>query len=227
MTAKLCIITANLGSYDPPPDWAEQAAPEPWEIRRHYFTDANFPPRALAMTSRLQPGLLKMLGWEFLPGWDAYLWVDASRSVTDTGYAAWMIEQLGHADMAVYRHPQRKSAAEEADYMLDRMRRPHMRRSRYLISRYAGEWIEEQLAVIPADPGYADDRLYASTALIYRPTGPVRAAMREWWYHKTRYCLHDQLALPYVLWRHGVVHNVIGESVYDQVRWEYSRPRGV
>ena len=80
---------------------------------------------------------------------------------------------------------------------------------------------------IQADPIYADDRLYASTALIYRPTGPVRSAMREWWHHKTRYCLHDQLALPYVLWRHEVVHNVIEESVYDQVRWEYSRPRGV
>ena len=227
MRARLCIISANLGSYDPPPVWAEQEAPEAWEIERHHYTDANFPPRTKAMTSRLQPGLLKMLGWEFLPGRDAYLWVDSSRSVTDSGYAAWMLAQLGCAHMAVYRHPLRSSAAAEAAYMLERMRAPHLRRSRYLLSRYEGEWIEEQLAAVKADAGYADDHLYATTALIYRPTGPVRAAMREWWWHKTRYCLHDQLVLPYLLWRHGVEHNVIEESVYDQARWAYSRPRGV
>ena len=224
---RVAIITANLGDYDPPPAMADQRVPAGWRLSRHYFNDGTFPPRPKAMTSRLQPGLLKMLGWQFVPDRDAYIWVDASRTVHDPYYCAWMLGQLGDADIALYRHPQRKSIVEEAEYMLARMRRPKMRRSRYLISRYEGEWIEEQLAAIQADAAYPDDVLYASTAFAYRPTPAVCAALKEWWYYKTRYCLHDQLALPYVVWKFGCRVNVIEESVYAETRWSYNRPRGV
>lgn len=225
---KCCaVITANLGSFDPAYSWAPQQPPAGWRLERHYYSDANFTPRAKAMTSRLQPGLLKMLGWQFVPDRDVYIWVDASRTVTDPYYCEWMVANLGDADLALYRHPMRKTIAEEAEYMLARMRRPDLRRSRYLISRYEGEWIEEQLAAIQADAAYRDDVLYASTALAYRPTPAVRAAFKEWWYHKTRYCLHDQLALPYVVWQFGCRVNVIEESVYAETRWSYTRPRGV
>ncbi len=225
---KTCaVITANLGDYDPPPQWADQVPPDGWRIERHYFNDATFPPRPKAMTSRLQPGLLKMLGWQFVPGRDAYIWVDASRTVTDPNYCAWMLGKLDGADLALYRHPQRKSIAEEAEYMLARMRKPKMRRSRYLVSRYEGEWIEEQLGFIQRDQNYIDNKLYASTAFAYRTTPDVCMALVAWWYHKTRYCLHDQLALPYVVHRAGLLVNVIEESVYAEDRWVYSRPRGV
>jgi len=224
---KAVIITANLGSFDPEYSWAPQFPPAGWEIERRHFNDANFPPRYKAMTSRMQPGILKMFGWQVLPGYDAYIWVDTSRTVTDRYYASWMLAYLDGADMALYRHPLRNTIEAEARYMLARMKDPTQRRSRYLISRYDGEWIEEQLAAIKADDAFEDKILYASTALAYRPTRSVRAAMTEWWHHKTRYLLHDQLALPYVVWRHGCKVNLIEESVYAETRWTYTRPRGV
>jgi hypothetical protein len=217
------IITANLGGFDPEHAWAEQVPPPGWTVERRHFNDANFPPRPKAMTSRLQPGILKMFGWQVLPGYDAYIWVDTSRTVTDPNYAAWMIANLGDADFALYRHPLRHSVAQEARYMLDKMAAG----SPYLLSRYEGEWIAEQLSEILSYPGFRDRVLYASTALAYRPTGHARRALTEWWYHKTRYLLHDQLALPFVVWKHLCAVNPIEESVYAQTRWSYTRPRGV
>jgi hypothetical protein len=221
------VITANLGGFDPELEWAPQIPPPGWTLERRQFNDANFPPRAKAMTSRLQPGILKMFGWQVLPGFDAYIWVDTSRTVTDPGFCAWMIESLGDADLALFRHPLRKTVAQEARYMLDKMADPRRRSSRYLLSRYEGEWIEKQLAAIQADTAYKDEILYASTALIYRPTARVQHAFTEWWHHKTRYLLHDQLALPYVVWKHGCRVNVIEEDIYTTTRWAYTRPRGI
>jgi hypothetical protein len=60
----------------------------------HRFTDANFPPRPLAMTSRLQAGIPKMFGWQLRPGHDVYIWIDASRGLLRDDSVAWFLEQL-------------------------------------------------------------------------------------------------------------------------------------
>jgi hypothetical protein len=215
---KVALISANLGAFDPQFEWVEQVVPGV-ELTVHRFTDASLPPRPKAMTSRMLPGIAKMFGWQLLRGFDAYIWVDASRTITHPGFAAWMLRQLGWAEMALFRHPLRATIAEEYRFVKDKMAAG----SRYLRSRYEGEWLDEQMDVINADLAFRDDALYASTAFAYYATAPVRAALTEWWHHKTRYLLHDQLALPYVIWRHGVRINVIDEDVYNLQYWEYTR----
>jgi hypothetical protein len=216
---RLCIISANLGGYDPPSEWAKQAAPEGWEVEINRLTDFDFPPRPLAMTSRLQAGIPKMFGWQMFPGADAYLWVDASRRLVRTDFAAWMLAQLGEAELAIFRHPQRASVAAEYEFVRGKMAAGN----RYLNRRYAGEWLEEQMAAIRADRSFCDRALYASTSFIYRATPSVCAACRDWWHHKSRYLLHDQLALPYVLWRNEVKVVAIDADIYDLPYWEYVR----
>lgn len=216
---RVAMISANLGAYDPPTAWPEQQVP-PWiTVHTYRLTDANFPPRPLAMTSRLQCGIPKWYGWQLFPNFDRYLWIDASCA--PTAYAvSWFLERLGPADLAVFMHPDRRTIRDEYAFMAQRMASTG---ERYLTSRYKGEWLREQYEHIAADRSYLDDRLYASTAFIYRPTECVKRAFQAMWAAKARWCLHDQLYFPYALAQAGCLVRVIAESYLDCPALVYTR----
>lgn len=217
---RLLILSANLGGYDPPSAWADQTPPAGWEIVLERLDDRSFPPRPKAMSSALQAGIPKMFGWQLRPGFDAYLWVDASRRLVRPDFAAWMLSHLDDgAELAIFRHPLRGTVREEFQYVRDKLAGGNA----YLTKRYAGEWLDEQMAAIASDHGFPDVVLYASTSFVYRPTALVSAALAEWWLHKARYLLHDQLALPYVLWRWGVEVQPIEADIYSLPYWKYVR----
>lgn len=223
---RVAVISANLGGYDAPNTWPALIAPYGMTVDVHRFTDENFPPRPLAMTSRLQCGMLKMLGPQFVPGYDVYLWIDASCAPTPNAIT-WFLDRLGNQELVVFKHPERNSIREEYQFIKARMTRPG---EQYLNSRYRAEWIDEQFAEVMADTRpeacrgtgripssiigrpFVDNQLFASTALMYRPTHLMSVMGQMWWYHKTRFLLHDQLSLPYVIWRSGVRFNVIPDS---------------
>ena len=174
------------------------------------------------MTSRLQVGLLKMFApWQFVPGADVYLWIDASCAPTAIA-ASWFLDRLGSAELAVFRHPDRRTICEEVAFMQTRMARPG---ETYLTSRYRGEWLEALAAEIAADPSYVDDRLFASTAFIYRPTPRVQLMMSHWWLTKSRFLLHDQVSWPYVIAKAGCAVSVIEENYLRCEALEYTRNR--
>ena len=216
------ILSANLGSFDPEIPWAKQRKWDngmPFAVCR--LNDACFPPRSKAMTSRMQPGLIKMFGWQFFPGFDFYIWVDGSKTITSPDFGAFMMDALGKADMAIFKHPQRGTIKEEYEFVKEKMAAGNQ----YLLSRYDGEWLDEQYRAIASDRLFKDECLYASTGFVYRPNARIKQAFKEWWYHKTRYLLHDQLALPYALARAKVKVNVIDASIYKFPLWEHTRPR--
>lgn len=217
---KVAVISANLGAYDRHTEWPTLEAPPGGEVSVHRFTDANCPPRQLAMTSRLQVGLLKWFGPEFVPGHDVYLWIDASCTPTPIA-VRWFIEQLGSARAAFFRHPDRDTVRQEYAFISARMARPG---ERYLTSRYTGEWFDEQFAAIDAR-GHADAALFASTAFIYRPTPLVLGLLKETWFGKTRYHLHDQLWLAYAVASSGVPVRTIDANYLDCPALTFTRKR--
>jgi hypothetical protein len=230
---KICVLSGNLGDYDDPVPDVAQVMPDDTQVDIFQLTDRDLPPRPLAMTSRLMAGLPKMFGPNIKPGYDAYIWHDASVSIQSPGTAAWMLDYLWGepdsltrsrslkyggrerpgfvrhrpADIAIFKHPDRKTVREEWQFVKAKLEAGN----RYLVSRYADEWLDQQADAIFTDPEFVDDALYASTAFIYWNTERVRAALKEWWYHKSRYLTHDQLALPYVLQKAGLRVNVIDE----------------
>lgn len=207
---KVAVISANLGGYDPHVEWTPQVVPAGVTVEVHRLTDATFPRRVKAMTPALQAGIPKMCGYELYPGADVYLWVDASRGLLRPDTVAWFLDGLGRSELLLFLHPERHTIREEYAFVKAKL----AARSRYLTKRYEGEWLDEQFAAVNV-PWYTDDRLYASTAFMYRPTVVVRRMLREWFYHKARYLLHDQLALPYLVRDHGVHVAERPESVYD------------
>jgi len=182
----ICVISANLGDFDDPQEHTEQSVACDYRL----VTDETFIPRAKSMTPRLQARIPKCFGWQMYPGYEYYLWVDSSCRLADPEAVQWFLNHLGQNDIAVFKHPDRNTVQEEADYLKYRL---HIG-CPYISPRYLGEDIDGQLQAV--DP---NDELYASTAFIYRNTPEVRKALKEWWYHISRFHSIDQLALPWVI----------------------------
>jgi len=218
---KVCVLSANLGAYDQPADWPVLAAPAGGTVDVHRFTDETFPPRPLAMTSRLQCGIPKWWGYEMRPGYHVYMWCDASCVPTPM-FVTWFLERLGRDEIAVFRHPDRRTIREEYEFMAERMARPG---ERYLTSRYKGELLREQYDHIRGDDSYVDGWLVATTAFAYRPTARVQEAFRAIWGAKARFLLHDQLMFPYALTKAGCRVQVIGENYLQCPALNYTRNR--
>ncbi len=207
---KLAIISANLGNFEPETEWVAQTIPGV-EITVRRFDDKSFPPR-ITMSPRLQARIPKMFGWEMVKDFDCYLWVDSSRGLLREDAARWFYNQAGGVDLVLFKHPHRRTVRAEAEFIRERLDEKKHRRD-YIRQRYKGELIDEQLAAI--DENYVDDCLYASTAFFYWNTPRVREMLRDWWFHTSRYHAVDQLALPYLVWKHKCFVKVLNEDVYN------------
>lgn len=196
---KIAVITANLGNFETPVEYVEQSMPYTF----FNFTDNNFPPRTCSMTPRLQARIVKMFGWQMVPNYDYYIWVDSSSALLHKDCVKWYIYNC--ADIAVFLHPQRNTIRQEADYIQHRL----SRRCEYLTPRYKNELITEQMEVIEGDKEYIDDCLFCSTAFVYKNTKAVQDLLKEWWYHTSRFHSVDQLSLPYVIKKSGCKYNIL------------------
>ena len=155
------------------------------------------------------------------PGYDLYAWCDAS-CVPTPAFVTWFLERLGQNEIAVFRHPDRRTIHEEYEFMAARMARPG---ERYLTSRYKDELLREQYEHICSDDSCHDNRLFASTAFMYRPTVRVMAAFQATFSAKARWLLHDQLYFPYALAKAGCRVHVIEESYLRCEALTYVRNR--
>ena len=97
----------------------------------------------------------------------------------------------------------------------------------YLTTRYRWEWLDALYQHIAADPTFEDTALYASTAFMYRPTDRVKALLKEVWFSKTRWHLHDQLYLAYAVANSGCHLRVIEQSYLKCQALTYIRNRKV
>ena len=206
----IAILTANLGQFDTPVDPVTQDLPPGVDaIKFHRFTDANFPP-ITGLTPRFQYRIPKLFGWQMFPGYDVYIWLDASMSLQNPNSVKWFLNQLEDTDMALFKHPWRNTIKEEVDHIDQKLQESN----KYITSRYKNGLHKEQYQEILKDKTYVDDRLYASTAFIYRNTQQVRNLMKDWLFSSARYFTCDQVALPYVVFKAGLKVNVINQDQY-------------
>jgi hypothetical protein len=159
-----------------------------------------------------------MFGWDMLPDYDIYIWLDASYRLCAKNSIHWFINTLGYCDLAIFRHPKRKSIAEEASFIANKIEK----QSPYLTQRYEGEDMEGQLRAIRTD-GYVDDYLYATMAFAYHPNERVKRMLTDWWVHTSRFHSVDQLALPYLVWDHGCSVAILEGDPFHSPRIEYTR----
>jgi len=197
---KIAVVTANLGNFEKNSNVFISGYNDYDTFK---ITDKDFPPRFCSMTPRLQARIVKMFMWQFVPGYEYYLWVDSSCMLMGKEAVDWFMEKLGDANIAVFKHPNRNSIQEEADYLKKRL----AMKCPYITPRYTNELIDEQLKCVDGD-----DLLFASTAFIYRNSTPVHMAMKEWWYHTSRFHSIDQLSFYHSIRYADLSFNIIEES---------------
>lgn len=212
---KVAVITANLGSFEQP----VKHPPQSVACDFFHFTDENFLPRFNSMPPRLQARIVKMFGWQLVSGYDYYIWVDSSCTLSGPDSVKLFLEQCQDVDVVAFKHPNRASIQEEADYLRHRL----AINCTYVTPRYENELIDEQLAEIQADKSFTDQNLFASTGMVYRNNDAVKEMMKEWWYHTSRYHLIDQLSLPYVLAKSGLRVKVLPDKYSNSAYITYVR----
>ena len=87
---KIAVLTANLGKFDTDVENVKQILHDDMEMTFHRFTDENFPP-ITGLTPRFQYRIPKMFGWQMMPNYDYYLWLDGSMSLQDPTGLRWFM----------------------------------------------------------------------------------------------------------------------------------------
>ncbi len=209
--ARIAVLTANLGNFDKRIDPVKQSLP--FDFYR--ITDKEYPPRASAMTPRLQSRLVMMFGYEMIEKpYDYYIWVDASLTLQNPDSVQWFVEQVKDYDMAIFEHPNRKTVQEEAEYMQHRLDIG----CPYITPRYKNEDIWGQLKQV--DP---NDPLLIGTAFAYKNNERVRAFMKEWWHHTSRWHMEAQIAQYHAIKVSGVKLNILRGSYFKHPYVAYVR----
>jgi hypothetical protein len=203
---KIAVLTANLGKFDSNTDPVKQDT----DFTFHRWTDDNFPP-IIGVTPRMQYRIPKMFGWQMFPGYDYYIWLDGSMSLQHEHSVKFFVDRCLDYDIAVFKHPWRNTIQEEVNHIEDYLKKDNQ----YMVSRYKNGLHKEQYIDISRETAYIDDKLYASTAFIYKNTPIVRSALINWWTLTTRYFTCDQVALPYVLWKNRLKVNVIKKDIFN------------
>jgi len=127
---KILILTANLGDFDKVIESVPQKI-NGIDPSFHTVTDKEFP-QITGLSSRLQYRIPKMFAWQMYPGYDMYLWYDASMSFQNQDSVRWFIEQLGSAEIAFFKHPWRATIKEEVDHIEEKLQEGNQ----YITSRY-------------------------------------------------------------------------------------------
>jgi hypothetical protein len=201
---KIALITANLNQIDQDnfQDSVGQILPQDWIATVFKFNDSNFSPRKNALHPRLQAKIPKILGFEYAPDFDYYIWLDGSFRISSPYSLQWLIESLGDKEIALFPHPERNSITEELEFMECEISRGNG----YLLSRYENEPMREQINHYINDPTFVDDRLYAAGVIVYNTNKVPRTSqmLQFWFYQCARWSVQDQLSLPFALKKHGI-----------------------
>lgn len=169
------------------------------------FTDKNFLPRFKAMTPRLQAKIPKFFGWQLAPGYDYYLWIDGSLTLSNPDSLKYFYDHGQGYDVVVLKHPTRPDIRQEVRYT----RKGINQQSLYIKGRYDNELLKEQYGAIRADKDFIDDILLTGGIFMYKNVPEAHQMLKEWWYHVSRYIINDQISFPYVLKKSGLKINIM------------------
>jgi hypothetical protein len=210
---KIALLTANLSGIDgnlieliPP-----QELPSNSMLDIFTYDDKNFPPRINALHPRLQSKIPKMLGFEYHPGYDYYIWLDGSIQIHSSETVSWLITCCGDNDIALFRHPFRNSIRDELNYMVKLMQEGNA----YLLDRYINEPMKDQVEMYESDTEFRDECLYALGAFVYNKSIIKKGILNNWFYHNARYSIQDQLSFPYLLSKHQIKISIIEKNIFQ------------
>lgn len=179
---KTIVYTAIYGDYDEPKKHLLKERPvlftdsiesEDWEVRKVERKEVH---------PRMQAKYFKCMSHEVLDC-DVSIWIDGSATIKIPNFEKWCLDQLGNADIALIRHPDRDCIYDEANFCT-------------FMDKYRNLPIIEQVMEY-ARQGYPQHNgLWACGLLIRRHNSRVKRFNKLWWRHNKEYTYQDQLSFP-------------------------------
>jgi hypothetical protein len=208
---RVLVTTASFGSglYS---RWVDQKS-DKYEIVFNRIDDQTESPRQKAMLPRLRGKIPKMIVWEDHPDYDYYIWIDSGFSISDPLAIERMVDECIDTDACFFKHSGRSSVKQELDYVISLIDTGNQ----YLIDRYEGERMIEQVQSYSKDITWVDNILFECGTFIYSKNVIANRQynlMKEWFYHNCIWSVQDQLSLPYLLHKFGTRYKLLEGNVY-------------
>lgn len=183
------------------------------------YDDMTYPSRITALSPRTKGKIPKMLNWKFVDA-DYYIWVDSKFNITNPKFVDWMIDKIGDCDIGLFKHYVRSSIRDELDYMMNEMKKGN----HYLLSRYIGEPMTEQVNFYLNDESFKDNKLFACGIFIYKKQLVNRPCniMNDWLTENIIWSVQDQLSLPYLLHKHNTNLKIFDDHILYNNFVEYN-----
>jgi len=218
---KIRLITASFGSDHKPLKVKETLRHPDYIIAEIFYDDNNTPSRVHSLNPRTKGKIPKMMDWYDHPDFDYYLWIDSKFTLLD-GFLESILGAIdGSTDLFFFNHPERSSTIDEMNFMADKMRNGDS----YLLSRYEGEIMEQQVNKYLGDPNFVDDKLFYCGLFMYSKRLVQNRDfnfMVDWFLHCILYHTQDQLWFPYLLYKHKVNYKVYQDHMLQTNYMRYN-----
>jgi hypothetical protein len=154
--------------------------------------------------------LLKLFPHLFLPDYEYSLWIDASVSIKKIDFSELINKYLQQVNLAVYRHPDRKSVVDELEACTRYNKDSHQ-----LMRNQVESYISK---------GFKDDQgLVAATVILRKHhETDVRRFSKKWWNEILTYSKRDQLSFNYVAWKTKLQYRFFDGSLYENDHFNVS-----
>lgn len=176
---KAALITANMGGID-------QHKTHPVQTilaDLHYFTEENSPYTFQDCNNRLAGKYFKMCTHKILSDHDIFIWADANIQIKSSRFIEFLINSLGDADIAISKHPFRKSPKEECDFVCNEIDKGNA----YLSARYSKRAMQKELEFIGDVEG-----LYWCGLFIRRNKPEINELFEKWFEGNVLFQAFDQ-----------------------------------
>lgn len=214
MKKKVCIVTADFGNHikNFNPIIPKQNE-DLYEVIIKIYDDNNTTSRINSLHPRTKGKIPKMLEWMETDA-DYYIWIDSKFKVVSENFVNDIINYLGDYEMCLCEHPNRDSIKKECDFVLEQMNN----KNQYLVERYLGEKIKEQVDFYLNEKNFIDDKLFALGFFAYSKNLIVNKnynLMTDWFFHNCYWSIQDQLSFPYLLQKHKINYKIFNFNIFS------------
>ena len=163
------------------------------------------------LNPRLRAKYFRMSTHWLHPEYSAYIWADGAFQIDDpVALRSFMVDALGSADCAFFKHPDRQTIVQESDAVIGWIAEGCDHWCKYLRVRYEHEPMQAQVEAYVGEGFPMDGYPLIATGLFIRRNLPhVNAAFDHWLIENFKWTIQDQLSLPYILWKHNLSSNLI------------------
>jgi hypothetical protein len=189
------------------------------------YTDSNSKySRELALHPRLKGKIPRMLEWMNIDA-DFYIWMDSNFKITSPLFIEEMIKALGNYDICLHPHEHRSSILEEGKFVHHHLiNNEDEFAHKYLVDRYKGEPIMDQVESYLLDDSFQDLNLFSTGFFIFNKRiieNKNYNLMTDWFFHNCYWTVQDQLSLPYLLHKHNINYTTFPYNVYSNPYAQY------